>query len=758
MPSIVDQVPFNEYVGNGVATVYGFEFQLLSADDLVVEVDGVAVPASDYTLAGLGVQGGGTVTFDVAPANGAAVLISREIELSRATDYQTNGDLFAEVIDTDFNRLWQALQEQRAVLGSSVRAAYPRQITEVEPVAGGYLRWKADLSGVDSVPVVADPGMYIFGAAGAVARTVTDRLMERLSVRDFGAVGDGATDDTAAIQAAVSYAQALVSSFSTVDGYGVQIDFPAGTYLVTSPILVTYHGLSFVGAAGKGAKIVGAGTLFQVGDYTLTRRAWFTEFKNLNLVCSDWTALSTGVILYRTVSAKFKDVNFLNWYVGIDTFRASETFVSRCRSQVNNRTVQALAWLRMQGTDETATTSDTYTPGGGIHITDCEIKGGGNGVDTTSGVLLHSCDGFYLTQTHFTRCVTALDVNPLATAENHYIFDIQASNNYFDDPSELSATRNVWLRGTVRETIAMASGPTQRSGYQGFRFSNNLLRGAGLAAHNFWVQVTDGDSWFDSASRLRDFTISGNTFKQALQSNLRVDGGSANYVEPYALNVTGNSFLAGNSSSTAGVGSAVTANVESGVFVGNVSDDSAGASDYVMLVTVIDNGSADNPSPSVTVSGNDVSKTPAAIEPIRVAQAGSAGSSILHTGNNYPGAGREVQQTYKLTTTDATTTNIWSFPIQSSMAGAVTATVAGSNADGTKAVSYEFYSGFRNNGAASSLSSGGAAWTTVRAWNPDGIATIPSADLSADTLRVRVTGVAAETWTWVCSIDMGTSK
>jgi hypothetical protein len=218
MPSIVDQVPFNEYVGNGVSTVYGFEFQLLSADDLVVEVDGVAVPASDYTLAGLGAQGGGTVTFDVAPANGAAVLISREIELARATDYQTNGDLFAEVLDLDFNRVWQALQEQRAVLGSSVRAAYPRQITEAVPVAGGYLRWKADLSGVDSVPEVAEPGMYIFGAPGAVARSVSAKLDEWASIMDFGG------DSTGAINGA------NLSAIAKAHATGRPVYLPGGNY------------------------------------------------------------------------------------------------------------------------------------------------------------------------------------------------------------------------------------------------------------------------------------------------------------------------------------------------------------------------------------------------------------------------------------------------------------------------------------------------------------------------------------------------
>ena len=64
-------------------------------------------------------------------------------------------------------------------------------------------------------------------------RTVQLKLQESVSVKDFGAVGDGTTDDTAAIQAADAAAPGILR-------------FPAGTYKITSAITKTL-GVSWVG-------------------------------------------------------------------------------------------------------------------------------------------------------------------------------------------------------------------------------------------------------------------------------------------------------------------------------------------------------------------------------------------------------------------------------------------------------------------------------------------------------------------------------
>ena len=108
------------------------------------------------------------------------------------------------------------------------------------------------LAGTELVPVVLSgatvkvtaaslgaAAAYTPAGVGAVVTTVQSKLRETVSVKDFGAVGDGIADDTAAISACL---------LSAKTNGTLRVFFPVGTYNVSTPIVLTlYRGLTLYG-------------------------------------------------------------------------------------------------------------------------------------------------------------------------------------------------------------------------------------------------------------------------------------------------------------------------------------------------------------------------------------------------------------------------------------------------------------------------------------------------------------------------------
>lgn len=98
---------------------------------------------------------------------------------------------------------------------------------------------------------------FLQSGTGAAARTVQAKLRDIVSVKDFGAVGDGTTDDTTAINAAITAARLVY--------------MPPGTYKTTAAITIPDNTCLF--GAGKGVTI-----LKPVGAYTAAVLAQGTSF------------------------------------------------------------------------------------------------------------------------------------------------------------------------------------------------------------------------------------------------------------------------------------------------------------------------------------------------------------------------------------------------------------------------------------------------------------------------------------------------
>jgi hypothetical protein len=140
------------------------------------------------------------------------------------------------------------------------------------------------VSGVDAKNVV-----YTAPLLNAVQTTQEEFNSRYISVKDFGAVGDGVADDTAAIQSAID-------NFNTPGC----LFFPNGTYKISAPILVNQR-LWIKGEASWGTTIKNTGT----GDALQFTVTWYQRISTIriegNAGSNDGIRLETSHFLMEDV-------------------------------------------------------------------------------------------------------------------------------------------------------------------------------------------------------------------------------------------------------------------------------------------------------------------------------------------------------------------------------------------------------------------------------------------------------------------------
>ena len=255
-----------------------------------------------------------------------------DLHTSRAADLRvlpsvtTPGGAPADPAEDVYAQITEKLNQLIAVQPESVAQAVADYLTEHPAVSsmrveGGYIQFSGDGENWDNVVALAGlkgpkgdtGGTGPRGPAGSDASVTASSIADAmglsglsagdqiavdtvgadgrpaswkkkardvLNVKDFGAKGDGTTDDTAAIQAAIDYAVAAGRR---------SVYFPAGTYIVTSPLHAQVEtGTTTVGGSTKSRYTYGMGLTLrgeQVGKTVLrkTGQATYTIPANNNI-------------------------------------------------------------------------------------------------------------------------------------------------------------------------------------------------------------------------------------------------------------------------------------------------------------------------------------------------------------------------------------------------------------------------------------------------------------------------------------------
>lgn len=256
-----------QYDGDGSTTSFTYSFRILNESDLLVvlqdssENDTVQTLSTHYTVKGVGDSGGGTVEMVTAPAVGERLSIILDPDLTQELDLQDTGEFPSSSVEDALDKLLNIAKRSRDWVlrslslydgdedGSGRYDANENRIANLgDPVDNQDAATKAHVAAkvanvsstaadvIDSLGSgyrIADL-RYKLSASGVAANGVDleTRLAETASLTDFGVAGDGTTDDTAAVQAAVDA--------------GGWLYVPEGTYLideitVTNEIHVVCH-------------------------------------------------------------------------------------------------------------------------------------------------------------------------------------------------------------------------------------------------------------------------------------------------------------------------------------------------------------------------------------------------------------------------------------------------------------------------------------------------------------------------------------
>lgn len=228
----------NRYVWDGSQTNFPISFPFLDNNHIQVwyaqpgqpDTDAVILGKENYTITGAGNPAGGVLTRTTAWAVGATIAIVRNVPITQLHQYTQYDNFPAESHEDALAKLTMIDQQQQELLNRSVKlpATDPRSPEEyAQDLLGArdeakYWAEYAEKQADRTVQVPSET--KVLASDSVTPRTLADRFADIINVKDFGAKGDGVSDDTASFRAAVAAAQ------------GRTIFVPSGSYVLTGHI------------------------------------------------------------------------------------------------------------------------------------------------------------------------------------------------------------------------------------------------------------------------------------------------------------------------------------------------------------------------------------------------------------------------------------------------------------------------------------------------------------------------------------------
>jgi hypothetical protein len=352
--------------------------------------------------------------------------------------------------------------------------------------------------------VYTQDGWKFFDGAGRLGVTVmpVSGVFTIINVQDYGAKGDSTTDDTVAIQAAITAAQAAMSA------RGVDVYFPPGIYKTTAALTVLGSNIILRGS-GVGDSVLypthTTGDVIQFGNGSATLSAG--GIQDMQIYCPSLRTTGATVNINKYHDFTMQDFSITNYFTGV-LIQGASLKVSIRKGTINAGHVADGIGIQVNN-----------GLGGDTYITDI-VTSNDTGNKPLAGINIVVTGHTSLLRCNITSCVHGLYVNPGASQDvsylfiDHCLFDSCGTNGAYFWASNATTARirsvmcvNSWFSGSTSNPgygiNLLSAGTTaviDALSFIGCRILNNYT-------HGVWFQAGAG---LQNVS-FTDCTIAGNS-------------------------------------------------------------------------------------------------------------------------------------------------------------------------------------------------------------------------------------------------------
>ena len=373
-----------QYSGDGATVSFAISFVTWTTDDTEViltdssGVETVWTRGTQYNISLTSPPATSTLTVvtvptDYTPASGETLTITSKIPNTQETALPLGGSLPSGSVEGMVDKSVRQIQQDvgtfdRAMLVPAGETLVSMALPAIPSRASKYLGFDSLGLPIAVVGTATDADVStktVLATGSTTARSLANRFADVINVKDYGAVGDGVTDDTAALNLAFDAMRAAIKTGYSPDNLlPVQLVISPGVYRVDGSVNATMldeHGWSI---SAYGAVLVGHGAGKAVFDLLGSR---FGSVRGLTVYGDGTDSPKFGIQHGRYGSApadlvKFYDVDVNGTFTSGALYNYSGETVGHfaCRYTNDHNSLSSYAIIQ-DGTNDFGLASDYVT-------------------------------------------------------------------------------------------------------------------------------------------------------------------------------------------------------------------------------------------------------------------------------------------------------------------------------------------------------------------------------------------------------------